>query len=106
SVTPSFVAASHFSQASLPVAALAFLSLGCLMLDAHYARRNPGWLLAAAFFCGLAISTKYSAFPMLLPIAYRTLQRRSPRLLWLGVTLSAAAGVFVGTPFAFLDPTS
>jgi MFS family permease len=106
SVTPAFIAASHFSQASLPVTALSFWSLACVLWDV---RQNPShrrWLYLGAFLGGLAISTKYSAFPIAPVLLYRAFQR-TPRGRSLAETaLVLAAGFFIGSPFALLAPQS
>jgi hypothetical protein len=106
SITPSLVAASHFSQANVPVAALASVSLGALLLDSHTRRINPGWLWLGALFCGVAIGTKYSAMPLLLPVAYQSWERRASPSAVFGVLVGLVAGLFMTCPFAFIDPAS
>jgi hypothetical protein len=60
-VSPSLVAASHFSQANVPVTLLAYLSLACLVEESVSNSPRSNVLVAGAMLAGLAMSTKYSA---------------------------------------------
>jgi hypothetical protein len=104
SVTPAFIAASHFSQASLPVTALTFWSLACLLMDGHRKPDHPRWVYAGALFAGLAISTKYSAFPLVFPLFYQIWHHRPQPRKTIVTAVFLALGFFIGSPFALLTP--
>ena len=78
-VTPSLIGASHFSQANLPVASLAFLALGAMLIHEHKGGDERRWFYIATFLTGFAASAKYSAAPLALPLAYLCLRQREDR---------------------------
>ncbi len=73
--------------------------------------KSSRWLAASAFLGGLAVSTKYNGVPFLIPAftvgwsqavnSERLLRRLALTGLLLGAL--AAAGFFLGTPYALLD---
>jgi len=98
---------SHFATSDIPLAFWILLSLNFLVRVVesgsfrHY--------LGAGLSAGLAIATKFSALPLLLPIGIAVIDRcrveKRPRPLFAG----ACAGVvllvafFIGQPYAILD---
>jgi 4-amino-4-deoxy-L-arabinose transferase-like glycosyltransferase len=100
---------SHFATSDVP---LTFLVLVCLyflvrILDTGRIRHY----LLAGLFAGVAIATKFSALPILLPIGLTLLYRwwsveaRAPRVIGRGAMLGLliAIGFFIGQPYAILD---
>ncbi|MCG3204667.1 MAG: hypothetical protein KCHDKBKB_01382 [Elusimicrobia bacterium] len=72
SVCPAFIAASHFSQASIPVALFATISILSLLMALQEEFSNR-WLFVGSFFAGVAIGTKYSALALFAPVLYGAL---------------------------------
>lgn len=106
-ITPSLIGASHFSQANIPVAFLAFVAFACLFTYECDHQNNLFMLRVGAFVAGLAVSTKYSAIPFVLPFAYWGLRifrvQFTEALL---VAFLVIAGFVAGSPFALLAPSS
>jgi len=103
-LTPGIIAASHFMQPNLMVAAVAMGSIGLFLLYEKEPERRS-LLLWGSFFGGLALSTKYSAAPLLFIVLY-TSWRSAPR--WKNVAFCFgcyAAGFLVGEPFILFSLT-
>ena len=105
-VMPAFVAASHFSQANLPVAALSLLSLTVLLWNSSSESLQEKDLLLAALIAGLAISTKYSAGVLLAPLGWVLMQRKRSLALVLKTVSALGVGFFIGSPFTLLAPVT
>jgi len=99
---------SHFATSDVPLTFFVLLALYFLVRVveqgalAHY--------LAAGFSAGLAIATKFSALPILLPIAIAILyrwfvegRRLSTLIRGAGAVLSVVVGFALGQPYAILD---
>jgi hypothetical protein len=87
-----------------------FLSAAALFFALrHFAKGGGGDLALAGAACGLAVSTQYTAVPLvtLLPAAWwagrRSSGKRVPAKALALALLAAAAAFFLGSPFIFLD---
>ena len=110
-VAPFAVRDAHYIKHDVPVTLFMVLTqaaIARLVVDPDAAARRRHWLIAGAM-AGLALSTQYYAFPVILPIfvaagidARRTGAWRGAfgRLLWTG---AAAAGAFLATSPYFLS---
>jgi 4-amino-4-deoxy-L-arabinose transferase-like glycosyltransferase/DNA-binding beta-propeller fold protein YncE len=99
---------SHFATSDVPLAFLVLLTLNFLVRVVESGSLRH--YLAAGFAAGLAVATKFSALPILLPIGIAVLYRwmvegRKPRvLLWgAGALLLLVVGFGLGQPYAILD---
>ncbi len=99
---------SHFATSDIPLTALVLATLVLLIRSVE----SPSLLnFALAGAClGLALATKFSALPLLLPVGVGLLLCRIrgsnwSRVVLAGAVVAAAAGAafFVGQPFAVLD---
>ena len=105
SFSPTHVRNSHFIAPDVTMV---------LLVMASFAFSHEVWLkgsrrdyLLAGFLAGLAISTKYNAYPILVPLLVAHFLRREGRA-WIDTEILLAAllcavGFFLGTPYAFLD---
>ncbi|HYV42204.1 MAG TPA: glycosyltransferase family 39 protein, partial [Thermoanaerobaculia bacterium] len=101
------VQSSHFAISDIPLTFLVLLSL-FFLIEAVESGRLSRYLLAGLSI-GLAVATKFSALPILLPLAVAVairwrLERRARPLLY-GLAAGVAAVVFfvLGQPYAILD---
>ena len=96
---------SHFATNDVP---LTFLILLALVLLARYAEEGrPRYLLLGGAVAGLAVATKVSAAPLILPIAVAVFLRfRSEREPYRALVLLLAAGVAGLVAFAAAQPTA
>ncbi|OYW05334.1 MAG: hypothetical protein B7Z61_06550 [Acidobacteria bacterium 37-71-11] len=99
---------SHFATNDVPLTFLVLLAL-TLMVEI-VERGRPAAYAAAGAAIGLAVATKFSALPLLLPLAVAAAMRarndRSVRRAFGGLTLActcAAAAFAGGEPYALLD---
>lgn len=99
---------SHFATSDIPLTALVLATL-VLLLRCVDSPSLTNFALTGGCL-GLALATKFSALPLLLPVGVGLLLCRNrgstwSRVLLAGVVLAAAAGVafFVGQPYAVLD---
>lgn len=99
---------SHFATSDVPLTLLVLLSLYFLVRAADSGRLAHG--LAAGLFAGLAIATKFSALPILLPVSIVILHRWRvegwrPRALAHGAAILGLiiVGFCLGQPYAILD---
>jgi YYY domain-containing protein len=99
---------SHFATTDVPLTFLVLLALALMVEVVEYGR--PAAYAAAGAAVGLAVATKFSALPLLLPLAvaaaFRARSERTVRRAAAGLALGcacAAAGFFVGEPYAILD---
>ncbi len=103
SVTPSIIAASHFSQCNFPVAMFVLFALACLAVGASQNFTNK-WLYRGAFLEGIALSMKLSALAFFMPLAYYIYKTKS----WVRNSLISALLITVAfllvVPFAVLSP--
>jgi len=109
-VAPFAVRDAHYIKHDVPVTLFVVLCqavIARLVVDTEAAARRRNWLIAGAM-AGLALSTQYYAFPIVLPIAlaaWMTRQRDASRaarhLAWAAVgTIGAFA---ITSPFFFVD---
>ena len=99
---------SHFAANDIP---LTFWILASLVLLARYAEEGrPRHLILGGFLAGLALATKVSAAPMIVPVAAAVfLRNRTDRepykgvVLFLGAAGAGLAAFALGAPYAFLD---
>jgi hypothetical protein len=104
-LTPGMVGAAHFNQANVPVT---FFVLAALLGSLRVARGGGiAWGLAAGSLAGIAISTKYSALPLLPVLGLAHALRRRSVLGALGASAWATYGAallafLLGTPYAVL----
>jgi 4-amino-4-deoxy-L-arabinose transferase-like glycosyltransferase/DNA-binding beta-propeller fold protein YncE len=99
---------SHFATSDIP---LAFWILLCLNFLVRVAESgNLRHYVAAGLSAGLAIATKFSALPLLLPIGIAVIdrcrvegKRLRPLLFGACAGLALAAAFFIGQPYAILD---
>src|SRR5205814_727150 len=75
-VNPTFVSTSQFSQASMPVTFLSFMSVAFLLRGLNRKIPKDSDFLWACFFCGFAIGTKLSALAFLAALAFYAFQCR------------------------------
>jgi YYY domain-containing protein len=101
------VQSSHFAISDIPLTFLVLLSLYFLVEVVETGR--PSRYLLAGLTIGLSVATKFSALPILLPLAVAVglrwrLEKRARPLLY-GVAAGGAAIAFfvLGQPYAILD---
>ena len=110
-VTYLHVQHSHFITADVPMTFLATLSLYFAVRVMEEGRTR--WYVLAGLAAGLAISTKYNAYPIVVALAAAHIlgtgggwpglvQSLKDRRLYMGGT-GVAGGFLIGTPFALLD---
>jgi DNA-binding beta-propeller fold protein YncE len=99
---------SHFATSDIPLTALVLATL-VLLIRSVESPSLPNFALTGACL-GLALATKFSALPLLLPVAVGLLLCRIrgsswSRVVLAGLVVAAAAGAafFVGQPYAVLD---
>jgi 4-amino-4-deoxy-L-arabinose transferase-like glycosyltransferase len=98
---------SHYVTTDVPVAF--FVTLSFLFCYSAMEKGRAKDYILAALFAGLATSTKYPAFMVILPLLLlHLLTLRWGQWLSLGQRLGVSAGAFMagfllGTPYAFLD---
>lgn len=99
---------SHFATSDIPLTALVLASLFFLIRCVERPELSNFALAGACL--GLALATKFSALPLLLPVGIGLLLCRIRGARWSRVGLSgavltaaASAAFFVGQPFAVLD---
>jgi YYY domain-containing protein len=101
------VQSSHFAISDIPLTFLVLLTLYFLALVAESGELRH--YLAAGAAVGLGVATKFSALPILLPLAIAVFSRwrkeKSNRPLLRGaIAVGAAAAAFgIGQPYAILD---
>ncbi len=107
-ITVLHVQNSHFATTDVALTFLVLLALTAMVAIVEGGRVRA--YAAAGFVIGLAVATKFSAVPLLLPLAVAAaLRARAERRLRpaaLGVALAcgaAAVGFAVGEPYAILD---
>ncbi len=105
SLSPTHIRNSHFIAPDVPM--LLFVMASFSFSYAVWSQGKLRDYLLAGFLAGLAISTKYNAYPILAPLALAHLsQRRGEPLINAQILLAVAAcafGFFLGTPYALLD---
>ena len=99
---------SHFATSDVPLTFLVLLALYFLVRVVESGSLRH--FLAAGLVTGLAIATKFSALPILLPVGIAVLYRwvvegRRPRVLLRGAAalLLVPVGFALGQPYAILD---
>src|SRR5262245_38847761 len=111
-VAPFAVRDAHYIKLDVPMTLFIVLSQAAvarLVVDGAAAARRRGWLMAGAM-AGLALSTQYYAFPVILPIVAaailnaRNLGGRTAfvMLVWAGV--ASIAAFIAGSPFFIFEP--
>ncbi|HYE91193.1 MAG TPA: phospholipid carrier-dependent glycosyltransferase, partial [Terriglobales bacterium] len=104
-LSPLHIAHSRLTLNDVPLAFATTAALVLLVDHARGAGRWPPWGLGLA--AGLAVSVKYTAMALLIPLVL-AVALRAGRGERLGAVLRAgaamAAGFVAGTPFALLDP--
>ncbi len=104
---PFHVYMSH--SAKCDTAMVFFVLLSLLFLVKYYDENRRRYFIAGCLFCGLAVSTKYTAAPLVLACVLSELlkpQRLNLRRLWRTALTSLAlvsAGFLAATPYALLD---
>jgi hypothetical protein len=103
---------SHFMTTDVPVALAATFALEAIVRVAR--RRRLSDSIHAGVFCGLAVSTKYTAAALVLPLALAHLSRwggetssrggPGPLLKLLAAVLAGALAFSFTSPFVLLDP--
>ena len=105
SFSPTHIRNSHFIAPDVTMI-LVVLASFFFSYQVFLKGRRQDYLLAGAL-AGLAISTKYNAYPILVPLfVAHFFQRGRKALLNLDILLAVLAcvlGFFLGTPYAFLD---
>lgn len=99
---------SHFATNDVPLTFLVLLALTFMVEIVD--RGRPAAYAAAGAAIGLAVATKFSALPLLLPLAvaaaFRARSERTLRRALGGIVLgcvAAAAAFAIGEPYALLD---
>lgn len=103
-VLPGMVATSHFSQNSLPVTTLSFLSLACMIFAVKDSAKEFTWMRLAAVIAGIAFGTKYSAAMLVLPLAYCCWRSSNRWRLFGEVAVLGVMGFLLTNPYALLAP--
>ena len=117
-LAPGFVRTSHFATVDVPLTFWAML--GLLLCLRHAERGGKAFPWAAAIVCGLAMSTKFTAALLALPLALAVHVQRTGgagepltwRRFWPGILnrrAAAAVGIMLlaclaGSPFILLHP--
>ena len=105
SCSPIHIRNSHFIAPDVTMILVAMASF-CFSYQVLREGRRQDYLLAG-FLAGLAMSTKYNAYPIFVPLLVAHLINRSRRALLntdlLLALLAGVAGFFLGTPYALLD---
>lgn len=106
SVSLFHVTYSHLAKPDITM--LFFLMLGFSFAVLYYKEGRRTWSLLAGLFAGLAVSTKYPAgmivVPLILAHVFTDRQRPRRRLSDLAVSLGLmASGFIAGSPYALLD---
>jgi 4-amino-4-deoxy-L-arabinose transferase-like glycosyltransferase len=96
---------SHFATTDIPMILAVIISL-LAILHASKTRTHTD-LMIAAFICGLTVSVKYPAMPIVAPLVILFLQLDvGTEHFWLkiaGGILALGVGFLIGTPYALLD---
>jgi 4-amino-4-deoxy-L-arabinose transferase-like glycosyltransferase len=105
SVSPTHIRNSHFIAPDVTMILFLVASFACTYQVWREGRRRD--YVLAGLLAGLAISTKYNAYPILVPlILAHGLRKQGQPLLnsdILLALLASAGGFLIGTPYAFLD---
>ncbi len=105
SVSPTHIRNSHFIAPDVTMILFLVASFACTYQVWRAGRRQD--YVLAGLLAGLAISTKYNAYPILVPLILAHCLRRQGQPLFnanIFLALIASAGGFlIGTPHAFLD---
>jgi len=105
SFSPTHIRNSHFVAPDVTMILVAMASFSFSYQVLLKGRRRD--YLLAGLLAGLAVSTKYNAYPILIPLFVAHFLRRGARALIdtdvLLAVVACAAGFFLGTPYAFLD---
>ena len=102
--SPTLVEVAHSAKPDSFMLLLVAAALGAALRHQSGGRRS--WLLASAFFAGLACSTQYTAAPagLVVPLAWLLAGDGPGPLSWLvQAGLVSALGFLLGTPFALID---
>ncbi len=105
SVSPTHIRNSHFIAPDVTMILFLVASFACAyQVWREGRRRDYVW---AGLLAGLAISTKYNAYPILVPLILAHCLRRQGQPLFNGdillALLTSAGGFLIGTPYALLD---
>lgn len=104
--TPSLIAASHFSQASIPVSVLSLIAMAFWFKYGETQFSEPKWFFWGSVFTGLAISTKYSALSLAGPFLYISfLNLKRWKTMSIG-GLFVIGGFIIGFPWLVVSPTT
>lgn len=108
-ILPALVTHSHYVTTDIPVTFWIMLGLYLLIRAYDNWFVDTMWAYAGAgFVCGLAVSTKYNAILLVLPLLLVPLLRVRTLDKWLTLRvligpIAMLAGFLVGTPFALLN---
>lgn len=104
-VSPTHVRNSHFVAPDVSMICISTASLWFSYQVLLHGKRRDYWL--AGLLAGLAISTKYNAYPVVIPlVAAHLMREKRTALLDAGIGgafTAIGAGFLIGTPYAFLD---
>jgi 4-amino-4-deoxy-L-arabinose transferase-like glycosyltransferase len=103
--SPTHIRNSHFVAPDVTMVLISMASLAFSYLVMTRGRRQD--YVLAGLLAGLAISTKYNAYAVLIPLLVAHLLQREARPVLnadlLEAMLACGIGFFIGTPFSFLD---
>jgi 4-amino-4-deoxy-L-arabinose transferase-like glycosyltransferase len=103
--SPTHVRNSHFIAPDVPMILFLAASFAFTYEVWHHGRRRD--CVLAGFLAGLAISTKYNAYPILVPLLVATMMRpNQSRSIGANLALalgSCLCGFLITTPYALLD---
>ncbi len=104
-VSPTHIRNSHFIAPDVTMVFFLVASFACTYQVWRAGRRRD--YILAGLLAGLAISTKYNAYPILVPLILAHCWRRQGKPLFdediLLALLASAAGFLIGAPYALLD---
>ncbi len=103
-VSPTHIRNSHFIAPDVTMVLLLIASFA-FAYEVWSKGRRIDYVISGVL-AGLAVSTKYNAYPILVALLAAHALRRGEKLLNTNIVLgilAAVAGFFAGTPYAFLD---
>jgi len=104
-VAPLHVMLSHFATTDVPMVLAVMVTLLAMLYALETGAQQDR--LVAAFLCGLTVSVKYTAVPIVAPLVILFVQTATKEeRVWLEAAwalLTLALGFLVGTPYSVLD---
>jgi hypothetical protein len=101
---PGLVATSHFSYSNIPIATLSLLAFAIMLWDLEQPHEGRKWLRLSALLAGMACGTKYSAFPLALPLFYCSWAKSKKITTCVESLALMGLGFSLVCPFAWLHP--